>query len=527
MLDDFRQNSAVMWLTLKQKGILFISLLVAFELVFVAALLMQLDKAEKDALYEASVKDIYVHTQAIARGFYTAHEKQWAYNNSLTPKAEADLHGTLDKILADLDYLKAHCRSTDQQKKLAELDDATRALIQKIYKWNEKIKKAPEMEQPLVVIDSNEDVRLPKRHVQDLAIEFLKAQQEEMNSLAPAQDAFQKNMQLIIGCGLVANIVLACGLSLFLTKDIADRLNVILRNSRALRAGGELAKEMRGTDEIILLDKSFHAMAKQIKEHERLRRSYIAVFREDLAAPLHDVLSNIDALKASPTDFKDAKAEKMLTMAQKNIKRLVGIVDDLTESNSIAPPEIKLAPDSVLVSDIVERSMDAVKAFAEEKGISVRSEFEESQFVADGDKLIQVMVNFLSNAVKFSPKGESVLLKGEPISTSDGQPMLKFSVIDRGRGIPEHARQSIFEKFQQVEAADGKRGTGTGLGLNICKQIVERHCGRIGVDSELGKGSTFWILVPTESRISPEYLANSSAGASVSMTAAALDKELR
>ena len=505
-----------MWLTLKLKGLLLILLLVALELVFVAALLIQLNSAEKDAAYEAEVKDIYVHTQAIARGLYTAHEKQWAYNNSLTKRAETELHATLDKILSDLDYLKEHCRSANQQKKLKDLDEATRALIARLYKWNEKIKKAPEMEQPLVVIDSNEDIRKPKRQVQDLAIEFLKAQQEEMNSLAPSQDAFQKNMQLIVLCGLAANIAIACGMSLFLAKDVISRLQVILDNTRALRSGEKLADELRGHDEINLLDKSFHEMAKQIQEHERLRRTYIAVFREDLAAPLHSVLSNIDGMRQNPNDFKDPKGEKMLTMAQKNIKRLVGIVDDLTESNSIAPPEIKLAPEPVLVSDIIERSVDAVKAFAEEKGIVVRSEFDESQFVADGDKLIQVMVNFLSNAVKFSPKGESVLLKASLTADADGNAMVKFSVLDRGRGIPEQARKSIFEKFQQVEAADGKRGTGTGLGLNICKQIAERHCGLIGVDSEVGKGSAFWILVPRESKVPAQYLVASGSEASSS-----------
>lgn len=495
-----------MWLTLK--GILLIFLLVALELVFVAALMMQLDKAEKDAAYEASIKDIYVHTQAITRGFYTAHEKQWAYNNSLTVKAEKDLHVTLDKIVSDLDYLKEHCRSDEQQKKLKDLDDATRALIKRIYQWNEKIKKAPEMEQPLVVIDSNEDIRLPKRHVQDLAIEFLKAQQDEMNSLEPSQGAFQKDMLVIVLCGLIANIALALGLSLFLSKDIVARLQVILQNTRALRSNSALAKELKGRDEIVLLDKSFHEMALQIQEHERLRSNYIAVFREDLSAPLHNVLANLAAMRASESDFKEPKSEKMLVMAQKNIKRLVGIVDDLTSSDSITPPEIKLAPELVQVSDLVERSIDAVKAFADEKGIALQSEFVEEQFVADGDKLIQVMVNFLSNAVKFSPKGESVMLKAAPAGGNDSEPMMRFSVIDRGRGIPEDARSTIFEKFQQVEAADGKRGTGTGLGLNICKQIVERHGGRIGVDSELGKGSTFWILLPRQSRIAPQFLAS-------------------
>ncbi len=507
MLGDFRTLDVFMWLTLK--GILLILMLVALELVFVAALMMQLDKAEKDAAYESSIKDIYIHTQAITRGFYTAHEKQWAYNNSLTEKAEKDLHVTLDKIISDLDYLKEHCRSADQKAKLKDLDYATRALIARIYKWNEKIKKAPEIEQPLVVIDSNEDIRLPKRHVQDLAIEFLKAQQEEMNSLEPSQDAFQKDMLAIVLSGLAANMVLALGLSVFLTRDIVARLQVILQNTRALRANSTLASELKGRDEITQLDRSFHEMARQIQEHERLRRSYIAVFREDLSAPLHNVLSNLAVMRSSDTDFKEAKSEKMLVMAQKNIKRLVGIVDDLTASDSIAPPEIKLSPEKVLVSDLVERSIDAVKAFAEEKGISLQSDFDEGQFFADGDKLIQVMVNFLSNAVKFSPKGESVVLKA---GLADNREMMRFSVIDRGRGIPENALSTIFEKFQQVEAADGKRGTGTGLGLNICKQIVERHGGRIGVDSVLGKGSTFWILVPRESRISPEFLASEEAG---------------
>jgi signal transduction histidine kinase len=110
---------------------------------------------------------------------------------------------------------------------------------------------------------------------------------------------------------------------------------------------------------------------------------------------------------------------------------------------------------------------------------------------ADGDRLVQVIVNLMSNACKFSPKGATVTVRVDEIPN-----WIEVKVIDRGRGIPAKFKNLLFQRFQQVEASDAKRKGGTGLGLAICKGIIEAHGGTIGVESEEGKGSVFWFRIP-------------------------------
>lgn len=111
--------------------------------------------------------------------------------------------------------------------------------------------------------------------------------------------------------------------------------------------------------------------------------------------------------------------------------------------------------------------------------------------VADGAKLVQVLVNLLSNAIKFSPKQGHV-----SVVCQEKEGWLQVQVSDEGRGIPHAESELIFERFHQVEVSDRVEKGGTGLGLAICKSIVEAHGGQIGVQSEVGQGSTFWFKIP-------------------------------
>lgn len=488
-------------LSIAKKGILLILGLVLLESAFVAALAYRLKIADDDARNEARVKEMYIHTQSVARGLYTAHEKIWTWHKSLTPETEKDLRDTLARVQSEIDFLQKNVQTTEQKTKISELDAAARPLIQRILGWIDRINKAPELEKQLLIIESSEDIRLPKAEVQQLAINFMKVQQQKLHSTPQAQDAFRRNMQIVVLVGLAANILFAIALAVFFARDIISKLNIILWNTGRLGSNQELSAPLKGGDEIVALDASFHEMARQLKEYERLRQAYIAMFRNELASPLNQVLKNIETLKAEPASAISAQGQKMLGTAERNLKRLVGIIDDLTESNSLQPAQMTLSPSVVSLADLSERSLDSVRTFAEDRGIKLASKSEDAVFVADGDRLVQVLVNLLSNAVKFSPKGETVTLEAYK-HKEDGS--IRLNVVDRGRGVPEKNRLTIFEKFQQVESADGKQGSGTGLGLNICKQIIEMHGGKIGVDSIEGQGSTFWILLPEKTLQSSE-----------------------
>jgi len=132
-----------------------------------------------------------------------------------------------------------------------------------------------------------------------------------------------------------------------------------------------------------------------------------------------------------------------------------------------------------------------VQHIARQYSVSIDTTDTDAHVYADSARLVQVLVNLLSNAIKFSPAGSVV-----HVSVNDTADWLELRVADQGRGIPLSQKESIFEKFKQVEAADSKEKGGTGLGLPICKKIIEQHGGTIGVDSKEGKGSTFWFRIP-------------------------------
>lgn len=167
------------------------------------------------------------------------------------------------------------------------------------------------------------------------------------------------------------------------------------------------------------------------------------------------------------------------------------MIRDLTETTRFESGKITLEPTSGPLEATLERAVEAVRALAEKHSVLVAYPQVDLRIFADHDKLERVLVNLLSNAVKFSPPGSEVTVLVEP---QLDRVLLK--VLDRGRGVPESHRQVIFERFRQVEASDARHRGGTGLGLAICKAIIEEHGGEIGVNSELGKGSTFWFWIP-------------------------------
>jgi signal transduction histidine kinase len=181
----------------------------------------------------------------------------------------------------------------------------------------------------------------------------------------------------------------------------------------------------------------------------------------------------------------------METSAAKRLMRLVGELLDLEKMESGTIP---INPVPCLLSQVIRDSINAVAALAKSKQVQLESDFPDIELVFDADRISQVMINLLSNAIKFSYPDQVVQIKVSQRPTE-----IEIQVIDKGRGVPAEFKEAIFERFQQVESDDSKARGGTGLGLAIAKAIVERHGGKIGLDSKYGEGSTFWFTLPCDS----------------------------
>jgi PAS domain S-box-containing protein len=227
------------------------------------------------------------------------------------------------------------------------------------------------------------------------------------------------------------------------------------------------------------------------KEIEAIKQEFVAMVSHDLKAPLTALRFFLDFLEMGQYGELHDEGKEEVEAAQRSVLRLINLINDLLDLEKLEAGELKLKLEPVPVATLMEDSVNAISAFAKQREVPLNFKSMDVDVYVDGERIVQVLVNLLSNAVKFSPQGATVSLYAEQ---QNGWVELK--VADNGRGIPEEHREKIFQRFKQIEESDGRGKKGTGLGLPICKTIIEAHGGAIGVVSEVGKGSTFWVRVP-------------------------------
>jgi PAS domain S-box-containing protein len=226
-------------------------------------------------------------------------------------------------------------------------------------------------------------------------------------------------------------------------------------------------------------------------ELQQMRRDFVSIVSHELRSPLTSIKGFLSLLIEGVYGDVSVKLIDRAKRADFNTGRLVRLVNELLLIEKMDSGVMAVDKTSVFFSIIVQQAVESLKELAESNGVKVEFENIEVELLADPDRLTQVLINLISNAIKYSESGQTV-----SIQRVDCQDWLEVRIIDQGRGIPAFAQARIFERFQQVETDDSKRKGGTGLGLAICKSIIEQHGGSIGVDSEPGKGSSFWFRLP-------------------------------
>jgi PAS domain S-box-containing protein len=227
------------------------------------------------------------------------------------------------------------------------------------------------------------------------------------------------------------------------------------------------------------------------KEVERLKQEFVAMVSHDLRTPLTSLQGTLALIRKGTYGSLSEQGQARVINAEKNVLRLINLINELLELEKLEAGKLTMQFGNCQIASVITRSLDSVQSFAEQAEIELEAAQCKAVVYADEDKLIQVLVNLLSNAVKFSPPGGKVA-----ITVTEDERSVELSVTDHGRGIPAKFKDAVFQKFKQVELSDERKKGGTGLGLAICKAIVEQHGGTIGVESEEGKGSTFWFRLP-------------------------------
>jgi two-component system, OmpR family, sensor histidine kinase VicK len=184
--------------------------------------------------------------------------------------------------------------------------------------------------------------------------------------------------------------------------------------------------------------------------------------------------------------------QQMLEIADDNTERLVRLVNNVLDLQRIESGDVKMEKQICNVATLMIQATEAMQPMAQQFGVVLVVNPIDIEVLIDADYIVQAITNLLSNAIKFSSTDGTVWL------TAQSQPNtnLLFSVQDQGQGIPSDKLESIFERFQQVDSSDSRRKGGTGLGLTICRKIIEQHEGKIWAESILGEGSTFSFTLP-------------------------------
>jgi PAS domain S-box-containing protein len=233
------------------------------------------------------------------------------------------------------------------------------------------------------------------------------------------------------------------------------------------------------------------------KHLDRLKRDFVSMISHEIRTPLTSIQLTHSILAVELGEEVDEFLSNSLNAAQDNVNRLMALVNNLLDLDKLESGLIDFIAEPIPAKETVETSVSAIDALLRQKSIKITLDVDsEITFYADKDRLIQVMINLLGNAIKYSPPQSEIT-----IAVQRQGDFVRVSVRDQGRGIPKDKLETVFERFRQVEAADQRVHKGIGLGLAISRAIVERHRGDMGVESVEGQGSTFWFTIPASESI--------------------------
>jgi PAS domain S-box-containing protein len=270
-----------------------------------------------------------------------------------------------------------------------------------------------------------------------------------------------------------------------------------LQEVHALRKdGSELPVEMRlnplATSEGEFVLSSIVDLSQRL-EIDRIRNDFISTVSHELRTPLTSIRGSLGLLQAGAMGTLPIQAAEMVAIAYKNSGRLVRIINDILDIGAIDSGKLILQIGIVPLAELLQQSVEANAGFAEkcEVRLLLETVSPADRVFADPNRLMQVMVNLLSNAAKFSPPGGDVWIR-----VRHGESSARIEVEDSGAGIPEAFKVHVFEKFAQADASATRRYEGTGLGLNISRKLVEAMGGSIGFYAAADHGTVFYVDLP-------------------------------
>lgn len=490
-------------LKIGEKGLMLVAVPLLFELVFVGTLAYTQHQSDKEIERQKLAKTITSEAERLLLDVIDSSTATTTYGLNIKLKPES-AKKALDQFKSDqdnanrlFDKLSEHIHGEERSVK------ALRDLRELVDKFGTVGYRATElygtpgkyelnaMQRNMFAFRSVSALSELLDKIREKTEEFSAPWMEDAEQSEKAQQNYETLRLCALSAGLLLNCLLAGWLVKYFSDDIASRLNVIDQNTKKLASGDALLPRVPGGDEIANVDRVFHDMAARLHEVDQMKKEFVGIISHELRTPLTSLQALLTVLEAGVLGELSEKTRKRIRGAEADVDRLIRLINELLDIEKMESGKLDMIFSECVLDEILDRSINSVRAFADQKEITITAEKTDEYFVADADRIVQVIINILSNAIKFSPAASTITISANPTIER-----IEVRITDQGRGIPAEELASVFDRFKQVELDDERTKGGSGLGLAICKAVIEQHGGKIGVQSDEGKGSTFWFTIP-------------------------------
>ena len=480
-------------LSIKQKGFILIALPILFEVIFLMTLLGLIREGDTQRARETHFRTIVMDLYGLNWQLQKSASLLLLYETTKSSNEREAFDAMMQQVVERMARVKSLVADDPVSAKSIETYEQQLEEMLIIYR---RIDDSFEFGDNSPISKANQtliegDLLSRFNSLFDSSNKLISEQSALIRHYASEVDRDRSILVLVVAVGFVGHLILSVILVLFFGRQIQGRLDIVVNNISRMAKEEPLGVAIEGKDEISQLDAAFHEMAGKLNLANQRKSEVLAMVSHDIRGPISAFALLFDVMLSGAFGELPGELKGRLVRASNTNKMLIQLIRNFLDREKLTEGLLQPSMELVDLDSIFVCASDALVSLAEAKSITFQIDNSvASGFQADKNMITQVVLNYLSNAIKFSPPNSTVIISGELL---DSQILVK--VIDRGPGIAREFQSLVFERFEQIPSKD-KQVVGSGLGLAVCKKLLELHEGTVGIESDGKNGSTFWFRMP-------------------------------